>query len=147
MPGEGRPPEEKAMDGNVLALWAAMGIMAKVVVLGLLAMLVALPVLAVKLARRGTGSRALGTIAASAPLLGVLGTVVGVMNACVFIAARETVPMGQIAAGVAEALLTTAVGLAIGLAALWLRAAFEGRAPARRAEASETDVATAGTPS
>ena len=147
MPAEGRPPEEEVMDGNVLALWAAMGILAKVVVLGLIAMLVALPVLAVKLARRGTGSRALGTIAASAPLLGVLGTVVGLMNACVFIAGQETVPMPQIAAGVAEALLTTAIGLAIGLAALWLRAAFDGRAPGRRAEADATDVAPAGIPS
>ena len=81
---------------------------------------------------------------ASAPLLGALGTVVGLMNACVFIAGRETVPMPQIAAGVAEALLTTAIGLAIGLAALWLRAAFEGRTPSRRAEAGEADVATAG---
>jgi hypothetical protein len=123
------------MEVNVLALWAAMGILAKLVVLGLVAMLVALPVLAVKLARRGKGSRGLGTIAASAPLLGVLGTVVGLMNACVGIAARESVPLRQIAAGLAEALLTTAIGLAIGLAALWLRAAFEGRAPARGAEA------------
>ena len=135
------------MEGNVLALWAAMGILAKAVVLGLVAMLIALPVMAVKLARGGTGSRALGTIAASAPLLGVLGTVVGVMNACAFIAGQEAVPLRQIAAGVAEALLTTAIGLAIGLAALWLRAAFEGRAPARRGEPSESDVATARMPS
>ncbi len=116
---------------NVLELWVAMGILAKAVVLGLAAMLVALPVLAVKLARRGAGARTLGTIAASAPLLGVLGTVVGLMNACVFLSTRDSVAMPMVAAGIAEALLTTALGLVIGLAALWLRAAFEGRSAVR----------------
>ncbi len=130
------------MEANVLALWAAMGIMAKVVVLGLFAMVVALPILTVKLARRGKGSRGLGTIAVSAPLLGVLGTVIGLMNASVFVAGQESVPMRQIAAGLAESLITTAFGLVIGLAALWLRAAFEGRASARRAEEAAAEVAT-----
>jgi biopolymer transport protein ExbB/TolQ len=113
------------MGANAVALWAAMGVLAKVVVLGLAAMLVALPVLAVKLGRRGKGAQALGTIAASAPLLGVFGTVVGLINACAGIAAQETVPMRVIAAGIGEALVTTALGLAIALAALWLRAAFD----------------------
>ena len=130
------------MGFNVVELWVAMGILAKAVVLALAAMLAALPVLAVKLARRGTGARTLGTIAASAPLLGVLGTVVGLMNACVWLATQESVPMRVVAAGIGEALLTTALGLVIGLAALWLRAAFEGRTAAR-GEARETE-ATAG---
>ncbi len=135
------------MEANVLALWAAMGILAKLVVLGLLAMLVVLPVLTVKLARWGKGSRGLGTIAASAPLLGVLGTVIGLMNAGVAIASREAVPVRLIGAGFAESLVTTAFGLVIGLAALWLRAAFEGRASARRAEEASADVAAAATTS
>ncbi len=125
------------MEGTVVELWVAMGILAKLVVLGLAAMLVALPVLAVKLVRRGNGARTLGTIAASAPLLGVFGTVVGLINASVGVAAQEAVPMRVIAAGVGEALVTTAIGLAVALAALWLRAAFEGFAPRRRGEAEE----------
>ncbi len=119
------------MEANVFDLWAAMGILAKLVVLGLAAMLVALPVLAVKLARHGRGARTLGTIAASAPLLGVFGTVVGLINGCVALAVRETVAVRVVAAGIGEALITTALGLVIALAALWLRAAFEGDASRR----------------
>ena len=130
--------------GNVVELWVAMGILAKVIVLGLAAMLAAVPVLGVKLARRGEGGRALGTIVASAPLLGVLGTVVGLMNACAGIAARGEVPLAVIAAGLGEALLTTALGLVIGLAALWRRAAFEGRPAGGGAVLEESGATTAG---
>ncbi len=128
------------MGAGLVELWLAMGILAKLIVLGLAVMLVALPVLAVKLARRGTGARTLGTIAASAPLLGVLGTVLGLMNASVFLSRQEEVPVRFIAAGVGEALLTTALGLVIGLAALWLRAAFDGRAATRGERASAEAV-------
>jgi biopolymer transport protein ExbB len=124
---------------NVMELWVAMGILAKVIVVSLAAMLVAVPVLGVRLARRREGGRALGTIAVSAPLLGVFGTVVGLINACAGIAARETVPMRVVAAGIGEALMTTALGLAIALAARWLRAAFDGTA-ARRGSGAEAGV-------
>jgi len=132
------------MGANAVALWGAMGLLAKAVVLGLVAMLVALPVLAVKLGRRGQGAHALGTIAASAPLLGVFGTIVGLINACAGIAAQETVPLRVIAAGIGEALVTTALGLAVALAALWLRAAFDGTAARHRSGAeAEVDLARA----
>jgi hypothetical protein len=128
---------------NVMELWVAMGILAKVIVLGLAAMLVAVPLLGVKLARRGEGGRALGTIVVSGPLFGVLGTVVGLMNACAGIAARGDVPLPVIAAGLGEALLTTALGLVIGLAALWMRAAFEGRPRSGRAVLEEGEAGAA----
>ena len=112
---------------NVVELWVAMGIVAKLVLLGLFAMVAALPILSVKLARRGEGARALGAIALSAPLLGAFGTVVGLINASAYLAQQESVPLPHVAAGVGEALVTTSIGLLIAIAAVWLRVAFEHR--------------------
>lgn len=68
----------------------------------------------------------LGTIAAITPLLGLLGTVIGMIK--VF-AAITTFGVGDptvLAGGISEALITTAAGLAVGIPALMFFRYFKG---------------------
>ena len=65
---------------------------------------------------RGTGI--LATIGATAPFVGLLGTVWGIMNAFVGIARMQTTNLAVVAPGIAEALLATAVGLAAAIPAV-----------------------------
>jgi len=60
---------------------------------------------------------ALATIGVIAPLLGLFGTVLGIMDAFRAVAKEAAAGPTVVAAGVAEALITTAFGLAIGIAA------------------------------
>lgn len=62
----------------------------------------------------------LGTMAAVAPLVGLLGTVWGIMRAFHDMSTTGSAAPSVVAAGVAEALLTTAVGLIIAVPALML---------------------------
>ncbi|MFO7652734.1 MAG: MotA/TolQ/ExbB proton channel family protein [Candidatus Krumholzibacteriia bacterium] len=62
----------------------------------------------------------LGTMAAVAPLIGLLGTVWGIMRAFHDMAATGSAAPSVVAAGVAEALVTTAGGLVIAVPALLL---------------------------
>ena len=66
------------------------------------------------------GVSALATIGATAPFVGLLGTVVGVINAFVGIAATGSGGIGAVSAGIAEALVTTAFGLFVAIPAVWL---------------------------
>ncbi len=60
----------------------------------------------------------LTTIATVAPLLGLLGTVTGMIKAFEVVAAIGVGHPKELAGGVAEALITTAAGLIIGIPAL-----------------------------
>src|SRR4029453_18275034 len=53
----------------------------------------------------------LGTIASTAPFLGLLGTVWGIMNSFQAIAASKNTTLAVVAPGIAEALFATALGL------------------------------------
>lgn len=64
---------------------------------------------------RGTGL--LATTAAAAPFVGLFGTVWGIMNAFVGIAAAQTTNLAIVAPGIAEALLATGIGLAAAIPA------------------------------
>ncbi|MGC8467210.1 MAG: MotA/TolQ/ExbB proton channel family protein [Acidithiobacillus sp.] len=69
----------------------------------------------------------LGSIAGVAPLLGLLGTVIGIMHA---FAAIGMVGMGDpkaLAGGIAEALITTAGGLSVAIPSLLFYRYFRGR--------------------
>jgi len=69
----------------------------------------------------------LGTIASITPLLGLLGTVIGMIK--VF-AAITTVGVGNpsvLAGGISEALLTTATGLSVAIPSLMFYRYFRGR--------------------
>lgn len=58
---------------------------------------------------RGTGI--LATIGATAPFVGLFGTVWGIMNAFIGISEAKTTNLAVVAPGIAEALLATAMGL------------------------------------
>mgnify|MGYP001603270738 CR=1 FL=1 len=68
--------------------------------------------------RRGMG--VLATIGSTAPFVGLVGTVFGVMNAFEQIAAGGAGGLGKVSAGIAEALVTTAVGIGVAIPAVWL---------------------------
>ncbi|WP_372862037.1 MotA/TolQ/ExbB proton channel family protein [Spongiibacter sp.] len=61
---------------------------------------------------------ALGTIAAVTPLLGLLGTVVGMIRVFSEIMVQGTGNAGVLAGGISEALITTASGLCVAIPAL-----------------------------
>ena len=60
----------------------------------------------------------LGTIASTAPFVGLLGTVWGIMNSFQAIAATKNSTLAVVAPGIAEALFTTALGLIAAIPAL-----------------------------
>lgn len=60
----------------------------------------------------------LGTIAAIAPLLGLLGTVIGMIKVFTAIMVQGTGNAGVLAGGISEALITTAAGLTVAIPAL-----------------------------
>lgn len=65
---------------------------------------------------RGTGI--LATIGATAPFIGLFGTVWGIMNAFVGISQAHTTNLAVVAPGIAEALLATAIGLVAAIPAV-----------------------------
>jgi biopolymer transport protein ExbB/biopolymer transport protein TolQ len=65
------------------------------------------------------GVSGLATIGSTAPFVGLLGTVVGVINAFVGIAATGSGGIGAVSAGIAEALVETALGLFVAIPAVW----------------------------
>jgi len=73
------------------------------------------------------GVAALATIGATAPFVGLLGTVVGVINAFVGIASTGSGGIGAVSAGIAEALVETALGLVVAIPAVWFYNYLTGR--------------------
>lgn len=69
----------------------------------------------------------LGTIAAIAPLLGLLGTVVGMIKVFAEIMTQGTGNASVLAGGISEALITTAAGLTVAIPALVMHRYFTGR--------------------
>jgi biopolymer transport protein ExbB/biopolymer transport protein TolQ len=65
------------------------------------------------------GVTALATIGSTAPFVGLLGTVIGVINAFVGIGSTGTGSIGAVSAGIAEALIETALGLFVAIPAVW----------------------------
>ena len=61
---------------------------------------------------------ALGTVAAIAPLLGLLGTVIGMIKVFAMLQLEGTGNAAALAGGISEALITTAAGLVVAIPAL-----------------------------
>jgi biopolymer transport protein ExbB len=78
---------------------------------------------------QGAGSYlwVLGTIGAAAPFIGLFGTVVGIIRAFHAMAIAGTGGFAVVAAGISEALIATALGLAVGITALVLYNYFQAR--------------------
>ncbi|MBI4953487.1 MAG: MotA/TolQ/ExbB proton channel family protein [Myxococcales bacterium] len=66
--------------------------------------------------RRGQG--VLATVGSVAPFVGLLGTVVGIVNAFTSMAKEGAGGLGTVSAGIAEALVTTAFGLLVAIPAV-----------------------------
>jgi len=69
----------------------------------------------------------LGTIAAVAPLIGLLGTVVGMIQVFTAIMLEGTGNAGVLAGGISQALITTAAGLTVAIPALMAHRYFQRR--------------------
>ncbi|HVA01791.1 MAG TPA: MotA/TolQ/ExbB proton channel family protein [Terriglobia bacterium] len=68
--------------------------------------------------KRGISS--LATIGSTAPFVGLFGTVLGIIHAFQGISAQKSTGLGAVAGGIAEALVTTAIGLFVAIPAVWL---------------------------
>jgi biopolymer transport protein ExbB len=68
--------------------------------------------------RIGIGTGVLATIGATAPFVGLFGTVWGIMNAFIGISKSQTTNLAVVAPGIAEALLATAFGLVAAIPAV-----------------------------
>ena len=70
---------------------------------------------------------ALGTIAAIAPLLGLLGTVIGMIKVFAVVTAHGVGEPRVLAGGISEALITTAAGLTVAIPSLLFHRVLRGR--------------------
>lgn len=68
--------------------------------------------------RRGLG--VLATVGSTAPFVGLVGTVAGIINAFEQLAHTQQSGIGAVSAGIAEALVTTAFGIGVAIPAVWL---------------------------
>ncbi len=73
------------------------------------------------------GIPSLATIGATAPFVGLLGTVVGIITAFQGIASTGSGGLGAVSAGISEALVETALGLVVAIPAVWMYNYFTGR--------------------
>ncbi len=78
--------------------------------------------------KRGLGG--LATIGATAPFVGLFGTVVGILNAFRGIAENKATGLGAVAGGISEALVTTAIGLFVAIPAVMMYNYLSGRVEA-----------------
>lgn len=82
--------------------------------------------------RRGLGF--LATVGSTAPFIGLFGTVIGIVNAFEQMAASGQGGLAVVAGGIAEALITTALGILTAIPALWLYNTITGRIAALMTE-------------
>lgn len=86
--------------------------------------------------RRGLSWMA--TIATSSPFIGLFGTIFGIMNAFRGMARTGSGGIGAVASGIAEALITTGVGILVAVIALWCYNYLSSRIDIYRAEMANT---------
>ena len=73
------------------------------------------------------GLSIMATVGATAPFVGLFGTVIGIINAFDAIKKAGAGAIGEVSGGIAEALITTAFGLFVAIPAVWLYNYFTGR--------------------
>ncbi|WP_407571333.1 MotA/TolQ/ExbB proton channel family protein [Deinococcus altitudinis] len=79
-------------------------------------------------ARLYTGIQALGTAAQIGPLLGLLGTVIGMVRSFLVFSQTSSPTTAQLATGISEALVNTGAGLIVAIVAYVARGALKARA-------------------
>ncbi len=88
---------------------------------------------------RGTG--VLATIGATAPFVGLFGTVWGIMNSFIGISKSQTTNLAVVAPGIAEALLATALGLVAAIPAVVMYNMFSRWTAGYRAQHADASAA------
>src|SRR5215813_411754 len=78
--------------------------------------------------KRGLGG--LATIGSTAPFVGLLGTVIGIINAFRKMAQSKATGLASVACGISEALVTTALGLFVAIPAVMMFNYFTGKVEA-----------------
>jgi len=91
--------------------------------------------------RMTRGTSVLATIGATAPFVGLFGTVWGIMNSFIGIAASQTTNLAVVAPGIAEALLATAMGLVAAIPAVVIYNHFARQIAAYKALVGDTSAA------
>jgi biopolymer transport protein ExbB/TolQ len=86
--------------------------------------------------KRGLGL--LATVGSTAPFVGLLGTVMGIVNAFQMMAVSGSGGLGTVSAGIAEALVTTAFGLLVAIPAVMAFNFLQGWVDARAVDISES---------
>jgi biopolymer transport protein TolQ len=86
--------------------------------------------------KRGLGW--LATVGSTAPFVGLLGTVMGIVTAFQQMAATGSGGLGTVSAGIAEALVTTAFGLLVAIPAVMAYNFLQGWVDARAVDISES---------
>ncbi|WP_438002598.1 MotA/TolQ/ExbB proton channel family protein [Sorangium sp. So ce321] len=86
--------------------------------------------------KRGYGL--LATVGSTAPFIGLLGTVMGIVTAFQQMAASGSGGLGTVSAGIAEALITTAFGLLVAIPAVMGYNYLQGWVDARAIDISES---------
>jgi len=84
------------------------------------------------------GLNLLATVGSTAPFVGLLGTVMGIVNAFQQMALTGSGGLGTVSAGIAEALVTTAFGLLVAIPAVMLYNFLQGWVDARAVDISES---------
>lgn len=84
------------------------------------------------------GQNVVATVASTAPFVGLLGTVMGIVNAFQLMAASGSGGLGTVSAGIAEALVTTAFGLLVAIPAVMAYNYLQGWVDARAVDMSES---------
>lgn len=90
----------------------------------------------VQVFKRGLG--VLATVGSTAPFIGLLGTVMGIVNAFQSMALSGSGGLGTVSAGIAEALITTAFGLLVAIPAVMAFNFLQGWVDARTVDISES---------
>jgi biopolymer transport protein ExbB/biopolymer transport protein TolQ len=67
--------------------------------------------------KRGLG--VLATVGATAPFVGLVGTTMGIVNSFTAMSTSGAGGISSMAAGIAEALITTAIGIGVAIPAVW----------------------------
>ena len=91
--------------------------------------------------RIATGTGILATVGATAPFVGLFGTVWGIMNSFIGISKAQTTNLAVVAPGIAEALLATALGLVAAIPAVVIYNHFARQIAAYRALVGDTSAA------
>jgi len=81
----------------------------------------------------------MATIATSAPFIGLFGTIFGIINAFRGMQLTGSGGIGAVAGGIAEALVTTAVGIGVAVLALWVFNTLNSRIEVFDAEMANTE--------